>query len=252
MIDAAAYFERIGYRGPREPTLETLRGLHRAHLFAVPFENLDVVLTRRPLVIEPAALFEKIVVRRRGGLCYELNGLFSELLRALGFRVHYLSAGVSQPGGAWGPPFGHVALRVDLDEPWLADVGFGRDSYREPLRLADEGPQPRGPAAYRVRRDGEVRIVEMQTGGGGWTSLYRFGLEARPLAEFEPMCIVHQTSPEAPFTRVPIAGLATPEGRVTLVDRRLKIVSAAGEQERELADDAARSLALREYFGIAP
>lgn len=249
MIDTAAYLERIRYEGSTAPTLDTLRALHVAHLLSVPFENLDIPLLRRPLVLEPALLFEKLVTRRRGGLCYELNGLFVELLRALGFGVSLLSAAVFRPNATWGAPFDHLVLRVELDEPWLVDVGFGRDSFREPLRLESAEPQERYGKTYRLAAHGPLRILQMQT-GEGWADLYRFGLEPHEFGEFEAMCIRHQTAPDAPFASVPVVGLATPEGRITLVDRKLKIVRADSIEERELADEPARKQALREYFGI--
>lgn len=249
MIDTQAYLRRIGYSGPTAPALDTLRGLHLAHLLAVPFENLDIPLLHRPLALAPDALYEKLVTRRRGGLCYELNGLFAALLSSLGFRLDFLSAEVFSPKGTWGPPFAHVALRVHLDEPWLADVGFGRDSFREPLRLETLEPQDRCGVTYRLSREGPLRILQMRD-GEAWSSLYRFGPQSHQMADFEPMCLVHQTSPEAPFTSVPVVGLATVDGRITLVDRRLKIVGGGTTQERDLPDDESRTYALREYFGI--
>lgn len=249
MIDAQAYLRRIGYSGPTAPTFETLRGLHLAHLLAVPFENLDIPLLRRPLALAPDALYEKLVTRRRGGLCYELNGSFAALLSSLGFRLDFLSAEVFSPKGTWGPPFAHVALRVHLDEPWLADVGFGRDSFREPLRLETQEPQDCYGVTYRLRSEGPLRILQMRD-GEAWSSLYRFGPQSHQMADFEPMCVVHQTSPDAPFTSVPVVGLATVDGRITLVDRRLKIVGGGTTQERDLPDDESRAHALREYFGI--
>src|SRR5258706_8881452 len=113
-MDITAYLNRIAHRGPIEPTGETLRALHLAHLLAVPFENLDIGLGR-PIVLDQAALFDKIVVRRRGGFCYELNGLFAALLRALGFEVTMLSAGVGRAGGGFGPEFDHLTLLVTTD-----------------------------------------------------------------------------------------------------------------------------------------
>src|SRR5262245_26694734 len=134
-MDIEAYLKRIDYRGARTPTAETLRALHVAHLRTVPFENLSIH-TGEPIVLEDEALFVKIVERRRGGFCYEANGLFAALLRALGFNVTMLSAGVANPEEGFGPDFDHMALMVTLDERWLVDVGFG-DSFREPL-LIDE------------------------------------------------------------------------------------------------------------------
>ena len=85
--------------------------MHRAHLLAVPFENLDIHLGR-PISLDQDALFGKIVTRRRGGFCYELNGLFALLLRELGFEVTLLSAGVARADGGFGPEFDHLTLLV--------------------------------------------------------------------------------------------------------------------------------------------
>src|SRR3989440_10034587 len=132
-MDIQAYLQRIDYTGPLVPSAKTLRLLQVAHLRTVPFENLSIH-SGEPIVLDDDALFEKIVSRRRGGFCYELNGLFAALLRALGFDVVLLSAGVAHAGGGFGPEFDHLLLVVDLQEHWLADVGFG-DSFLEPVRL---------------------------------------------------------------------------------------------------------------------
>src|SRR3954447_25028309 len=106
-MEIDAYLKRIAYRGSREPTVETLRQLHRAHLLAVPFENLDIPLGN-PIVLSVPSFYDKIVERRRGGFCYELNGLFAWLLEQLGFHVELLSAGVFS-GNRPGPEFDHLA-----------------------------------------------------------------------------------------------------------------------------------------------
>src|SRR5689334_2014409 len=133
------YLDRIGYTGFREPTAEVLRQIHRAHLFTVPFENLDIALGRE-IVCDEEPFLRKIVDRRRGGFCYELNGAFATLLRELGFAVTLLSGRVPRQDGSLSPEFDHLALRVDLEELWLADVGFG-DSFLDPLRLATGAEQ---------------------------------------------------------------------------------------------------------------
>ena len=137
MLDLSAYLDRIGYSGPLAPTADVLRDLHRAHMFSVPFENLDIALGRE-IVCDDDSFIRKIVEQRRGGFCYELNGAFARLLREFGFRVTLLSARVPREDGSYSPEFDHLALRVDLDEPWLADVGFG-DSFLEPLLLNTRG-----------------------------------------------------------------------------------------------------------------
>src|SRR5262245_17464015 len=145
-MDVPAYLDRINYRGPLNGDAETLRQLHLAHLRSVPFENLSIH-AGEPIVLNDKALFEKIVKRRGGGFCYELNGLFSALLRSLGFKVDKLSAQVANASG-FSCDFDHMTLLVTLDERWLADVGFG-ESFVEPLRLDERGAQIQDGRTYR-------------------------------------------------------------------------------------------------------
>jgi len=244
VIQVGTYLERIGYRGPVAPTQETLQQIHRAHLLSVPFENLSV---RRgeAIVLEESRLFEKIVLRRRGGFCYELNGLFAALLRTLGFRVARLAGRV----GVDGIPFDHMALRVDLDEPWLADVGFG-DSFLLPLRLEAREPQEGGCGRrYRLdAADGGLLLVREEP--EGWQRQYLFTLETWPLAAFEDACYYHRTSPESQFTRKTVVSRATETGRITLSERRLIVTSSGMRTETVVGDDAAISRVLAEQFGI--
>ncbi|HEX8720169.1 MAG TPA: arylamine N-acetyltransferase [Pyrinomonadaceae bacterium] len=247
-LNVGAYLERIGYDGPLAPTAETLRRLHVAHLLAVPFENLSIHRGER-VVLEDAALFDKVVVRRRGGFCYELNGLFAALLRALGFEVRMLSAGVAKAAGGFGPEFDHMALLVTLGERRLADVGFG-DSFVEPLGVDERGEQRQGSRSFLIKEDGDRLTLLRRDDGGGWVAQYRFGLEPRAYEDYAGMCHFHQTSPESHFTRGRVCSLLTPEGRVTLSGTRL-ITTAGGERrERELASEAEYAAALGEYFGV--
>lgn len=247
-MDVEAYLERIGYRGPLAATAETLRRLHVAHLLAVPFENLSIHAGEKVL-LEDEALFDKVVSRRRGGFCYELNGLFAALLRALGFRVEMLSAAVARPGGGFGPEFDHMALLVNLEERWLADVGFG-DSFVEPLRPDVRTEQAQGGRAYRIDEDGDRLRLMQRKAGGGWEPEYRFGLEPHVFADYAGMCHFHQTSPESHFTRGRLCSRLTPEGRLTLSRLRLIETKGAEKSERELAGDEEYAAALLEHFGI--
>jgi N-hydroxyarylamine O-acetyltransferase len=242
-----AYFSRIHYSGPRDPSLETLRGLHRAHLFAVPFENLDIHTGRR-IVLDEEAIFEKIVTRRRGGFCYEQNGLFAAVLRALGFDVTLLEARVSRADGTFGIPFDHLTLAVQLEDRWLADVGFG-DSFLDPLRLDDPVEQTQGGEAFRVEHDGTQGIYARRV-NGEWRGQYRFFLAPRTLSDFVPGCHYHQTSPLTSFTHKRVCSRATPEGRITLSDLKWIVTRDGQRDERELPDEAAFRLVLREHFGI--
>ena len=152
-MDVEQYLRRIEYDGPRQPSSAALRGLHRRHLFAVPFENLDIAL-KTPICLDLPLLYDKIVRRHRGGFCYKLNGLFCELLMALGFRVRMLSARVRRDNGGFGPEFDHMLLRVDLEEPWLVDVGFG-DSFVDPIMFRAGGADQVNGHRYLVSPFGE-------------------------------------------------------------------------------------------------
>lgn len=241
-----AYLQRIGHHGPLAPTTETLRALHQAHLLAVPFENLDIHLGR-PIALDEAAFFRKIVEERRGGFCYELNGLFAVLLRALGFDVTLLSARVARPDGNFGPEFDHLLLLVQ--ERWLVDVGFG-ETFREPLRLDEPGEQAQPLGVYRLTRDGDDWTYWSRDPAQGWQAQHRFTLQPRRLTDFAEMCRYQQTSPQSHFTQKRICSLATPSGRVSVSGTRLILTENGQRQERELASEAEYEWALREYFGI--
>jgi N-hydroxyarylamine O-acetyltransferase len=247
-LDISAYLQRIAYTGPLDASPDTLGRLHLAHLYAVPFENLDIHLGRR-LSLEEAALFDKIVVRRRGGFCYELNGLFGALLGELGFRVTMLSAEVASQSGGFSAEFDHLALRVDCGEPWLVDVGFG-NGFRLPLLLDDAADQPQEESVYRIASDGDYRILLRCDAGGEWTPQYRFTLQPRALADFTERCRFHQTSPESHFTQGRICTLALPGGRVTISGTRLIEITHAGRTESDLSGEAEYAVTLRARFGV--
>jgi N-hydroxyarylamine O-acetyltransferase len=243
MFDIGDYLDRIGYKGPREPSTETLHALHVAHLLAVPFENLDIHLGR-PIVLDEGALYQKIVKERRGGFCYELNGLFSALLRELGFRVTLLAASVTRQSGGFGPEFDHLTLKVDLEAPWLADVGFG-DSFREPLKLREAEQN-----GYRLSTDGKCWTLLRHGADKGWREQYRFTLQPRSLPDFADMCLYHQTSPESHFTHNRLCTRATPDGRITLTGLRFIVTEGGERTEHTLSNKQEYVLLLREKFGI--
>lgn len=248
-MDTNAYLDRIAYRGSLAPRAETLRQLHLAHLRTVPFENLSIHWGE-PIVLDDEALFDKIVRRRRGGFCYELNGLFAALLRALGFEVEMLAAAVMGAQGQYGRDFAHMALRVQLGRPWLADVGFG-DSFLEPLRLDERLAQPEGDRAYRIAEGGgERRVLQRREGEGEWSAQYRFRLQPFAYGDFAEMCHHQQTSPESHFTQRRVCSRATPRGRISLSERRLITTEDGQRQERELAQEAEVVGVLRGTFGI--
>jgi N-hydroxyarylamine O-acetyltransferase len=249
-MNIPAYLERIQYQGSLTPTAETLRQLQMAHLLTVPFENLSIH-ARQPIILEDAALFTKIVERRRGGFCYEVNGLFAALLRALGFNVAMLSAGVKRKDGTFGPPFDHMTLLVTLDERWLVDVGFG-DSFLEPLRLDLRDAQVQGDRAYRIDTDGtQFTLMQLEHPEAGWLPQYRFTDRVYTYSDYADMCQYHQTSAQSSFPRQRICSRATPEGRVTLSDMRLITTRHGVREERLVESEAEYAALLHRHFGIA-
>jgi N-hydroxyarylamine O-acetyltransferase len=253
MVDVGAYLDRIGLAARPAPDAAGLRALHRAHLLAAPFENLDIHIGRW-IELEPAALERKVVGERRGGFCYELNGAFSALLTAIGFEVRLLEARVRKAGGAgFGPPFDHMLLRVRCpgeEGESLADVGFG-DCFLEPLRLEVGADQDDPAGRFRIDRvDGELELRRRSADGGGWDPEHRFGLHEHELGAFRAMCRYHQTSPRSPFTRGRVCSLATPDGRITLRDNRLIVTEGGHRTERPIDGEPAWTRALEEHFGV--
>ncbi len=248
-MDVNAYLERINYKGSLEPTAETLRDLQVAHLLSVPFENLSIH-AGEPIVLEDEALFKKIVERRRGGFCYEANGLFAALLRALGFQVSMLSAEVANAEGRFSQPFDHMALMVTLEERWLVDVGFG-DSFLEPLLLDERGEQRQGRRTFQIVPRDAHYILMRRDDGGEWKAEYRFDLRSYEYADYEEMCRYHQTSEQSHFTKGRVCSLAKREGRVTLSEMRLIETTEDGaRQERMLTSEEEYARVLSEHFGV--
>jgi len=246
-VDIEAYLQRIKHVGEVRPTEATLLSLHRAHILAVPFENLDIHLGRK-IVCDEGRFLHKIVNEHRGGFCYELNGAFAALLRALGFRVTLLSGRVAGEDGRYGPEFDHLTLLVDFENPWLADVGFG-DSFLEPLRLNPGMEQAQSGRVYRLTSIDGAFDLEVSA-EGKWKREYTFTLHPHDLSEFAGMCIYHQTSTESHFTRQRICSLATPEGRVTLSDHKLIETRRGSRQETLLAGDQEWRAKLCDLFGV--
>jgi N-hydroxyarylamine O-acetyltransferase len=201
-LDIQAYLDRIGFDGVPRADLATLIALHRGHALAVSYENLDVQLGR-PLTIDPAAAFEKIVHGRRGGWCYEMNGVLGAVLDDIGFRVTRLAGAVHRATRGDEMVGNHLVLRVDLPEgPWIADVGFG-DGPREPWPLS-EGPIVCDGYAYRLQRlDAGWWRLNNQPGGGAPS--FDFALEPADPARLAAMCEVLQTSPASVFVMTAVA-----------------------------------------------
>ncbi|MEM7735246.1 MAG: arylamine N-acetyltransferase [Deinococcota bacterium] len=218
-MDIDRYLARFGSFDYRDVSLNTLTTLHRNHLQHVPFENLDIPLKRRIELSPTRRLYTKIVEQRRGGFCYELNGLFYELLTSLGYDVQML-AGRVHNGTNFGPPFDHLLLLVNsFAEPLLVDVGFG-DSFLEPLKLTD-GVQPQANGNYHITLDGDGYTLWRAKPHERPSPQYTFSLESYQLADFVNMCEYQQTSSASTFTQKSVCSIATDSGRVTISNGRL-------------------------------
>ena len=252
IMDIQTYLTRIRYVKPVRPDAQTLEGLHLAHMQNVPFENLDIG-RKRPILLTEEALWDKIIARKRGGFCYELNGLFALLLKEIGFEITYLNARVYNREGELGIDFDHLALLVttpDEGTRWLADVGFG-DSFNLPLKFEERGEQNQGLRSYRLEQTRDGYTTWQQNYDGTWERQYFFDLQPRKFpTDYEPACFYHQTSPESSFTRGSIISRATTDGRVSLEDGRLILTQNGQRSTRSLLGRDEYDVLLKEYFDV--
>ena len=242
------YLERINYQGDLTPSAETLKQLQVAHLHSVPFENLSIHYDQA-IILTEEQLFEKVVGRRRGGFCYELNGLFALLLRDLGFRVEKIAAEVYSDG-SFSAPFDHMALLVELERQWLVDVGFGR-SFIEPLLYYETDGQVQKSGTYKVEQTGDYWHYLALDSDGAYQPQYRFTQQAYDFPDYEARCHYQQFDPNSHFRKSRMATLPTGTGRITLSD--LKFITTTykgGREETMLADEAAFQKCLLDSFGL--
>lgn len=250
-INTRKYLARIGVEPDHlEPVDEVLRFLQRKHLRAVPFENLDIHW-KRPIVLDVNWFYEKIVESGRGGFCYELNGLFNELLLSLGFQTRLVSARVFN-GTEHGPEYDHAAIIVAIGEDrYLADVGFG-DFTTEPLRFS-LGAEQQDPAGFFVIRrfsDDYFEVAKRQ--GDEWQSQYIFRDVVRDLSEFTEMCDFQQYSPDSHFTKGKVCSILTESGRKTLTDKKFIVASDGRRSELPVRSESEFDEILKHEFDISP
>ncbi|MEB3032426.1 arylamine N-acetyltransferase family protein [[Mycobacterium] nativiensis] len=261
-IDLTAYFDRVGYAGPTEPTLATLTGLVAAHVRGIPFENLDP-LTGVPVIdLGAPALAAKLVAQRRGGYCYEHNNLMRYVLTDLGFDVVPLGGRVvwMSPTGLDGPPHAetHLALVVRIpgvETPYFVDVGFGGQTLTSPIRLVVDEVQETPHEPFRLRAGGggvagNGYVLESLI-GKDWRPLYTFDRRPKPLIDMQVGSWYVSTYPESIFVVGLSAAAVTDDARWNLRGRNLTVHRRDGGTERVRFDDAAQVCeALTDRFGI--
>ncbi len=244
-----SYLHRINYSGPINPDLDTLEQLQLSHLLSVPFENLDIHQGRE-IQLDLNKIYHKIVEEKRGGFCYELNGLFFHFLQELDFNATRISARVhSTEKQSYGPEFDHFAIIAHLEEKdYLVDVGYG-EFLLTPLQIELDKPQEDALGALYVLRqhDDSYLRVEKQV-EGGWKPEYIFTLQARDFREFQPMCDYQQYDPGSHFQKQKLISQLTETGRITLTSTKLKVQEGGQVVEREVKDDEAFDQLLWHYF----
>ncbi|MEO1216163.1 MAG: arylamine N-acetyltransferase [Bacteroidota bacterium] len=248
-MDIQAYLNRIGYEGNLEPNLRLLRELQSQHIYQIPFENLDIHYGRE-IILDKEKIFQKVMEEQRGGFCYELNGLFYFLLEKLGYRLRRISARVYGSNEQFGQEYDHLAILCDLAEGvFLVDVGFGEFSlYPLAFQSDQEIEDPRG--IFRFEAYAEQQFLLSQKVENEWKPQYLMSLAHRAFEEFERMCQFHQKSKDSPFTQKRLCTLATPKGRISLLNDRLKIRNGEKTEEISIINEEEVKKYLKQYFGI--
>lgn len=245
----ARYLEKLDYAGGAALCGDTLCALQSAHLQHIPYENLDI-LRGRPLDLTPEGLYRKIIGSPRGGYCFELNGLYSNLLQSLGFQVTNHAARFTAEGH--GGMRRHRVLAVTCPEgAFLCDVGVREESPRRALALQPGLVQQDGVSRYRLERDAFFGwVLWRQPQGKGWRPVYGFTEEPQQDVDFVMPSFYCERHPASPFIRFPKLSIFTPDCNITLVDRTLKWYRRGRvEQTRQLAAGEVLGAA-RQYFGI--
>ncbi len=246
-LDVGAYFARIGFDGQPTVSAETLRRLHRGHVAAIPFENLEIVLGR-PVPLDLNSLQDKLIGHRRGGYCYEHNLLFAALLEQLGYPVNHLLARVHPSVDGPGPRT-HMALAVEADGlSWLADVGFGA-GILEPIPLTDGITVSEDGWTYRL--DLSHNVWRLRTlGPSGWSDLYSFTEETQHRADYEIVNYYTATNPASPFVGQIVTMRGGPDARHRLIGQELTTTAPDGTSERRHVHAADLANVLAGIFGI--
>lgn len=244
-MNLEAYFQRIGFTGRARADLDTLNALHRAHADAIPFEDIDVQLRRR-IDISPEAIFDKLVARRRGGWCYEQNGLMDWALREIGFDVTRVAGAVMRrPDGLFG---NHLCLLVRLDDPWLVDVGFGGSlAAPMPLRAGARADAP-FEVALSLLDDGWWRFEESVAGVTEGPFHFDFRAEPGDEALLARTCAHLESAPDSSF----VLNLVVQQRRGgTHTTLRGRLLGATGAAEKRLIDSPGELVGvLRNTFGL--
>jgi N-hydroxyarylamine O-acetyltransferase len=246
-MDIEIYLRRINYIGSLTPTLQVLSKLQETHLLNVPFENLDIHYGF-PIELDIDKIFRKIILNQRGGFCYELNGLFYELLSTLGFNVKRISGRVFEKATGYGPEYDHLAIIAEIDGiEYLSDVGFGEFCF-SPLKIEAGIMQSDKRGDFIIQKLENDFYCVSKSENDILMPQYIFKTTPRELNEFNEMCLYHQTNPKSHFTQNVLITRPTPDGRVTLSRNTLKVKSADSINETPIESDYDFGKMLGKYF----
>ncbi|NQX69796.1 arylamine N-acetyltransferase [Paenibacillus alba] len=245
-----AYLDRIGVVGPLDGSIKTLAKLQECHLHTVPYENLDII-NHIALSLDPQDVYQKIVVRRRGGYCFELNALFGWLLRELGYPVTDFVARFWRDESNTPPKRRHHVLQVEAEgETYLCDVGVGGIVPRRPIALIEGLEQQQGDECYRMERDPDYGWVLCEQKKGDWHRIYSFTEEPQLAKDFVFASFWCEKAPDSIFTHSPMLAIRTSEGRNTVADQEFRIFTSDGVKTFTPQTDEAYKEALLVHFGI--
>lgn len=229
------YLRRIDYRQIPKNNLQTLNELHKKHVFAIPFEDLDIHL-KKPLKVDVDSLYQKVIIEKRGGFCYELNFLFYNLLKEIGFDCQIISSRLYDKRENLGSQFDHLSISVKIEqENFLVDVGYGSlffEPMKIPTKINEDYIRADRDMIYKIEKIDETNyILSESKNGKRFRKTYTFDTTSREISDFYEQIHFKQHSEESYFVKNRICTIPTEEGRMTLFNT--KFIKTTGEQRQE-------------------
>lgn len=243
------YLNRIKYKEKIKLNIKTLKELHKYHILSIPFEDLDIHLNN-PIKLDLESVYKKVILKNRGGFCYELNFLFYNFLKQIGFECKIVSSKIYDKNGTLGPEFDHMSIIVKLEENWLLDVGYG-DLFIEPLKIKGKHSKKDWFKTYQLNKTGETTyLLSESRNGATFKKRYEFDERPRRIEAFYDQCEFKQYSENSYFVKNRICTIPTKRGRITLLNN--KLIKREGElrEEYEIKTESRFYQLLKEEFGI--
>ncbi|MBY0500413.1 MAG: GNAT family N-acetyltransferase [Alphaproteobacteria bacterium] len=244
-----AFLKRVNYKGRTNVSHETLKELHKSYVFSVPFENLDIHCNV-PLSLHYQDLFNKIVLRERGGYCYELNSLFYYALKTMGFSAHLCLSRLANDKGNLLPDSVHMVILIELEQRYLADVGWGEGGFIYPLCLDEKKEQYQKDHAYLCSNEGDVFSIWRKDKKDRWAKLYDLTLDKRDLEDFQERNHYHQVTIHSPFSKERICIKPTKDGYISLRGDQLKYATQNAKETAKITNNEGYRRILKRDFNL--